>query len=278
MKNIYFFLCSTWVIFKLERGLKNKLSLFFDFARIFFKYNFLVKPFKIKLRSEKISGYSVKFSDYRTFQSLFSDIFIHKEYDFVSDNDSPLIVDCGTNFGMSAIYFKIKYPRSRVICFEPHKETFKLLEENMVNNNFRGVELHDAALSDRGGTSRFYSDADKNNITGMSLTRRLEEKGMRLAEESVKTVLLSDFIDGPVDFLKMDIEGSETDVLGDIRAKSKLALVKKIVCEYHYSASGQTNRLGALLDIVEGSGFRYAIRANAELPFDFSGNKPFNLL
>ncbi|WP_170756482.1 FkbM family methyltransferase [Ruegeria lacuscaerulensis] len=48
---------------------------------------------------------------------------------------------------------------------------------------------------------------------------------------------LRDWIDGPIDLLKLDIEGAEYDVFEDI--EDKFHLVRRIVCEVHVDATNQ---------------------------------------
>ena len=56
---------------------------------------------------------------------------------------SPLIIDLGANIGASAVWFSVVFPRSQIICFEPDRSNFKLLEINTLGLN---VELHQAAI------------------------------------------------------------------------------------------------------------------------------------
>lgn len=72
----------------------------------------------------------------------------------------------------------------------------------------------------------------------------------------VPAVLLGDYIKKPVDFLKIDIEGAEYDVLDSI--VNKLDMVKNIFIEYH-SFVDQPQQFGEILDILKKSGFRYYI-------------------
>lgn len=278
LKILFMTLCNIRVIFNLENDAKSRYILLSDLLRITFKYLFIVKFFRAKRKREKVLGYCIRFLDYETFYSLFLNIFIHREYDFVSKYDSPLIVDCGTNFGMSALYLKRKYPNSKIICFEPHSETFNILKENIQANNIKNVELHNAAVYNRKGKFPLYADLDRRNVTGMSLTQRLIEKGMRLSEETVQTILLSDYINLPVDFLKMDIEGVEADALSELQEKSKLEFIDQIICEYHYNISAKTNQLSRLLGILEQGGFQYMVYSPEKLPFVLHRRKPYNIL
>jgi hypothetical protein len=76
--------------------------------------------------------------------------------------------------------------------------------------------------------------------------------------------LLADFTS--VDFLKMDIEGAEAEVLLDI--ESELHSVQNLFFEYH-STPGKQQVLGELLSVVTKAGFRYIINGThgPSLPF-----------
>jgi len=72
----------------------------------------------------------------------------------------------------------------------------------------------------------------------------------------VRTISLDDLIgEDDVDFLKIDIEGAELDV---ISGSTKLNRVKKMFIEYH-SFIDTPQQLSRLLAILEGNGFRYYI-------------------
>ena len=74
----------------------------------------------------------------------------------------------------------------------------------------------------------------------------------------VDTVQLDELIgDSPVDFLKMDIEGAETDVIADSHS---LAKVRQMFIEYH-GFQNQPQRLSTLLDCLTQAGFRYYIHS-----------------
>ena len=45
-------------------------------------------------------------------------------------NKDPIIVDFGSNFGSSIIYFKDNFPNSKIFGYEPSKETFEVLKQN----------------------------------------------------------------------------------------------------------------------------------------------------
>ncbi|MBI4825102.1 MAG: FkbM family methyltransferase [Nitrospirae bacterium] len=266
-------------ILRNERGALNKLTMFFLSLRLAMKMLILCVVPGIRIKSERFHGYTVRFHDYETFWGLFNEIFIHKEYAFETSNKTPLIIDCGSNFGLSVLFFKKYYPGSKIIAFEPHAETFELLKDNVERNGLaEDVTLINAALNNSEGESVFYSDLDKTTTTGMSLTTRLHEKGKRIKEETVASVLLSEYINGEVDLLKMDIEGTETAALRELADRSKIGSVKEMVIEYHYDKGNPENDLAGLLALLKGEGFRYIIHAAQKPPYHLYRNKPYSLI
>ena len=81
----------------------------------------------------------------------------------------------------------------------------------------------------------------------------------------IETIALDDLIDGEIDFLKMDIEGAETDVL---LSSKKLDQVNQMFIEYH-SFYDSDQKLSQLLEVLSQNRFRYYIQ---EI---FCPNKPF---
>jgi hypothetical protein len=74
---------------------------------------------------------------------------------------------------------------------------------------------------------------------------------IRLIE--VECRVLSAYLDQPVDYLKIDIEGSELAVLGEVG--DKLANVRNLFCEYHHTPKQGTHGLARLLEILGAQGF-----------------------
>lgn len=112
----------------------------------------------------------------------------------------------------------------------------------------------------------------------MSVTRRLEDKGMRLDESQVEAVLLSSYLDRTVDLLKLDVEGAELKVLRELAGKRKLDLIQQMIVEYHYDLSNPDNSLGELLRILEESGFRYLPHSPYRAPFYRHAGRPYSFL
>lgn len=217
------------------------------------------------IRKEQIFGMKVKFFDYRTFTKLFSQAFITKEYYFQARTDKPFIIDCGSNIGMSVLLFKLMYPKCDILAFEPDYDTCTMLESNIVDNNLKSVSMINKALANEDGTINFYSDPSTPGSMTMSVYNNMPQQCVK--ENIVETVTLSKYIHKEVDFLKMDIEGSEHMVIEDLVRENKLHLINEMVIEYHHHKDLHHDTLATMLSALETCGFGYQIRARLKVPF-----------
>jgi FkbM family methyltransferase len=76
-------------------------------------------------------------------------------YYFETDNPLPFIIDAGAQIGMSTLYFKKQYPGAEIVAIEPNTINFKLLEENIWENQLDNVTTIQAALTGYGSETSF---------------------------------------------------------------------------------------------------------------------------
>jgi len=266
-KSIISFLSKTRKMFRNRGSIPSKLALLVSFPMLF-----------RNIQSLELPGYVLSYPDEKTFKGLFDQIFIWREYATKIHSETPLIIDCGSNIGLSVIFFKREYPLSRIIAFEPDKETFGFLKDNIQRNNLGNIKIHNSAVYDVVGTINFYSDLDRKSFVGMSTTKRLAEKNLRLKVTKVPSVLLSDYFSEPVDLLKMDIEGSELKVFRELHYKRKLCLVKQMFIEYHHDMTNPDNSLGKLLSILELEKFQYIFHSLYTPPYYKYQQKAYSFL
>src|SRR5882672_5426478 len=215
---------------------------------------------------ENVFDARMRVLDFRAFVDVFSEIFVRRDYFFKSDSRTPLILDCGSNIGMSVLFFKQLYPGSRVIAFEPDRETFDVLQANVRKNQWQDVELHNKAIFPTDGTINFYSDPSHPGSLAMS-TARERFPGRAVTCQTVETVRLSSFIQGPVDLVKMDIEGAEALVMKELAEAGKLKEIKEIFVEYHHHMNPLEDHLSQMLQLFEENGFGYQIHSPFKRPF-----------
>lgn len=215
---------------------------------------------------ENVLGARMQVLDYRAFVDVFSEIFVRRDYFFESESKTPLILDCGSNIGMSVLFFKQLYPGSRIIAFEPDRQTFNALERNVQNNRWENVEVHNQAIFPTDGFVEFYSDPGHPGSLAMS-TARERFPGREVTSQKVEAVRLSPFVQGEVDLLKMDIEGAEVSVLHELAEAGKLKWIKEMFIEYHHHLNPEEDRLSQMFGLFEENGFGCQIHCPFKRPF-----------
>lgn len=201
----------------------------------------------------------LRYVDALVLKYQYREIFIQRGYDFACSHDSPLILDCGGNIGLSVVWFKQRYPKSRVTVFEADPSIAEVLTSNMAVLKLNDVEIVQAAVWNQAGTVAFAADgADAGRIN--------ERAGHR----EVKSVRLADFITEPVDLLKLDIEGAEYSVVSDLYGTGKLRLVNRLICEIH-SRSEERHQMAALLSALVQDGFKISFNHARSAP-DLNGD------
>lgn len=240
-----------------------RIRLLSAYIRIKAKYLF-ARLFRIDIHTERLFDFTVDFFSYPTFAFLFEEIFVSRDYCFETDKEAPVILDCGSNIGMAILYYKSRHPRARVTGFEPDKPTFDKLRANVEGNHLADVQVHNKALSDKDGTLTFYFDPDDPGMLLMSTREdRIGERG----KTEVEATRLSHYIEGPVDFMKLDVEGAEDDVMKDLVETGKLTLIDQMVIEYHHHLDMNTDKLSSMLALLEQHGYGYQLGAPCPVVF-----------
>lgn len=94
-----------------------------------------------KFNNVNFNDYSIEIADGPSFVWQYRDIFVEELYNFSASTDEPVIYDCGANIGISIIYFKIRYPKAKIVAFEADSDIFSILKFNIENSELENVEL-----------------------------------------------------------------------------------------------------------------------------------------
>jgi len=215
----------------------------------------------------EFEGMTVRFNDNVAFIGMIDEIFIRQNYLFIADNDKPKIIDCGANIGIGVLYLKKLYPEAEIHAFEPDTGAYECLQENVKANSLTNIHLHKQAVWTKNEDLEFYSD--KSWGGGIH-----EKRGS--TKIRVSAVDLAEFLNEKIDFLKMDIEGAESKVIGHVMEKID-ANVQKFFFEWH-SFNNQEQELGRLLSLLEHSGFRYHVKEASQraTPFQYIPQGPMD--
>lgn len=249
-------LSTTRALAKSQYTAKQKRQLILTYLHLVLLCKFKDKSKKIK--RIKFLGKHVYTFNYKMFMYIFIEIFVREDYCFYSENPNPTIIDCGANIGLATLYFKTKYPDSTIIAFEANSDIFELLQMNINNNNIQGVNLINAAVSKVRGDMEFFPNLDLGwnfGVGGMFSRQDSDQEKI-----VVQAVQLSTYIGNSIEFVKMDIEGAENDVILELFENGKLENINELIIEYHHRINGELSKLGEFLKLFEKANFQYQIQ------------------
>jgi FkbM family methyltransferase len=196
-----------------------------------------------------------RFHHAASFVATYKEIFQDEFYKFNPKvKTNGVILDCCANMGLSVLYFAMNYPNHKIIAFEPEKAIYDVIKENLETFKLTNVTLYDKAVWTEETELTFHSDG------GMGGRVNNVYKSSKQPINKVKTVALKDLLDEKVDFLKIDIEGAEDEVLNSCRGH--LRKVQHVFFEYHNNVN-KPQTLHELLALVKDEGFKYHIKESS---------------
>lgn len=218
---------------------KQKIHLYIDY----FKFVLLLIPvivLKTKIDKVKIKPfkYIVYIENYITFFYIFNEIFCKAVYSpsYKINN----FLDLGANIGLTTLWYKFFNPNLIVTAFEPDKYNYKILTKNIRINKLTHIKINKIALCNKKGATSFFTIHDniQNLDSGLTLNQNFPHEKYK-----VKTDKLSNYINKPIDLIKMDIEGAEYQVFDDLFKTNKINLIKNIVFEMHFFNKSQKEKM-----------------------------------
>jgi FkbM family methyltransferase len=172
---------------------------------------------------------------------------------------SPVrVVDIGANRGYFALFIASTLGDVRLFCFEPERANFNLLRANLSLNGVEAVELHRAAVTnDQESTKTLWLGNEPGLHTLVSPDAAPTSGGRYTGQvEVVDAIHIVSALhsvqarEGHVDILKLDTEGTESELLMAATAPGLLTAVRYITAEVGY---GQPAR--CLREKIEHLGF-----------------------
>ena len=127
-----------------------------------------------------------------------------------------VVIDVGANVGVSVIVMSDANPGIRIHAVEPVPSTFDLLRRNVERNTTGNVAAYQLAISDREGEVAFH---DSGNSSANHIVNEAHIASEHFANlgSPVRSTTLDAFVRengiAQVDFVKIDVEGFEIDVL-----------------------------------------------------------------
>jgi len=166
-------------------------------------------------------------------------VFLLEQYSYrhgahnVAAQPGDVVLDVGGCWGDTALYFaRLVGPKGKVFTFEFDPENLEILRTNLaLNPELAGrIEVVEHALWSRTGDALEFVPLGR-----MTAVRRPDDRAA--ASLRVDTVTLDDFLEQKqverVDFIKMDVEGAELDVIAGAQETISRMAPKLGIAAYH---------------------------------------------
>jgi FkbM family methyltransferase len=165
---------------------------------------------------------------------IVKEVYLDRDYERYSVTLQPnwTVVDIGACLGGFAVFAAQRAPGIRVHACEPAPESYRLLRQNLDLNGATNVTAHPLAVAETSGPLTLYTFAGHAEQNSMTPTR---SNGVPTAV-TVEGLALADLFERLAitrcDFLKIDCEGAEFDIL--LKAPPELfGRIRHICMEYH---------------------------------------------
>lgn len=152
---------------------------------------------------------------------------------------SPTCIDVGGNTGYYSNEILTLFPNAQIHIFEPNLDTFDLLQENMKENT--GVSVNNIALGKKDKEIEIFTYQDQKTSGHTSMYSGVFED-MHKNTNFMKLNATQTTLDGyceekkisKIDFLKIDVEGHEYEVLQGSKNLIKNKSIKVIQFEFNH--------------------------------------------
>ncbi len=170
----------------------------------------------------------------------FGDFFVTGESNFLkqylSSIDQPVIFDVGANTGSYALLCQQINPNSQIFCFEPHPQTFSLLQKQVQNN--KNIKTLNLALSNKSGKLALYDYQDNRNSRHATLCQDVIETvanqtsiNFEVPVSTVDEIIIEQRLK-KIHLLKVDVEGHDLQVLQGAKSAIANNIVQAIQFEF----------------------------------------------
>jgi len=166
--------------------------------------------------------------------------------------DDDIIIDIGANIGYYALLESKLAPNGFVYAIEPVRESFDYLKTNVDLNRCTNMELFRCAVSDKCGTDVIFIPERRNCASLLNADEATTRK------EDVQLTTLDSFVHERVKrcptVIRMDVEGSESQIIKGALRVLKKSRPLKIVAEVHPSLMSES-AYDEMLSTLEAHGF-----------------------
>ena len=218
----------------------------------------------------------VKFFTPNYYTSLRVNTFYSKEpetlkwIDNFNEDKNIIFWDIGANIGLYSIYAALKFPKLKVIAFEPSLNNLPVLSRNIyINKLLDRISISQFPLSNE--ENKFLTFRENNFIEGGGLNafgvkfdyenKSFEGKNnYKIFGSSINNILDNNILEIP-DYIKIDVDGIEHMILEGGNKYLSNKKIKQIIVELNESFKEQLDRCDKIL---KNNNFRFVKKDSAD--------------
>ena len=175
--------------------------------------------------------------DFIVYETILNDIYRIKEAEKVLGHRLKTIVDLGGHIGGFSRFATIAHPEAQIYAYEAYEENYDLLKINIAT--CQNIQANNIIVCGSKSPTGFIKDEQQKDgtfgpvkNTGGGKVVFDEDGKAPLNSTTLKKIMETNDLSN-IDFLKMDIEGSEFEVLKCAKEDGSLSKVKYLACELH---------------------------------------------
>lgn len=169
---------------------------------------------------------------------------------FLEGKKDLTIIDIGANVGLTSYYFS-QFAK-QVYSLEPSLEHFDVLTTMLKYNKINNVVPINKALYFKEGQFDFGGPDDNFTMRSLHSATWQDGKPKETVTAITLPVLFKDFDIEHVDFMKLDCEGSETEIISSSSFKEVSPKIDMLVIERHAWSGRHENQI---LDALKDNGY-----------------------
>lgn len=179
------------------------------------------------------------FRKFTTDYQVFKEVILNKCYNKYKNkfNKDDVWLDLGSNIGTFTCLAGKNC--KKVYSYEPEKDNYRLLLDNIKLNNLDNIEPFNIAITEKGIEDKLYLCNREYNKYQHSLIKKSKKNFV-----NIKTKRFKDILSDDINCIKIDIEGSEIEILEN----NNFDNIKTLIFEYSFSYDNKTKRLINIID------------------------------
>jgi len=162
---------------------------------------------------------------------VIGEVLLQDTYALIKKIKNPkIILDFGAHVGSFSLMAHKLHPKAKIYSFEASKETFELLKKNVEINKPNNITPFHNGISKKNETLDFYI-SEQSMLNSFDKTRQKNSKKSYKVKCKKISTIFKELKIKQCDFLKLDIEGFELDVLKSAVKDKILSKIKAMVIE-----------------------------------------------